>query len=80
MVGFKLTYSFGNKNKVSDSKKITSTSVVQNKFISNSWRQHNIYMAGKFFKTLGIQNKGKPLNYGNLVHEMLSKIISKEDV
>lgn len=75
----KLTYSFGNKNKVSDPEKTISTSIVQNEFISNSWRQHNIYMVANSSK-LWETEQGKAIEYGNLVHEMLSKIKSKEDV
>ena len=75
----KLTYNFGDKNKVSDSKKTISTSIVQKEFISNSWRQHNIYMVANSSK-LWETAQGKAIEYGNLVHEMLSKVQVKEDV
>ncbi|WP_347172930.1 UvrD-helicase domain-containing protein [Polaribacter uvawellassae] len=75
----KLTYSFGDKRKVSISEKTISTSSIQKEFISNSWRQHNIYMVANSSK-LWETAQGKAIEYGNLVHEMLSKIVVKEDV
>ena len=75
----KLHYSFGNKKKVSKSVKSISNSAIQKEFISNSWRQHNIYMVANSSK-LWETEQGKAIEYGNLVHEMLSKIKSKEDV
>ncbi len=74
-----LTYNFGDKKKVSDSEKIISKSIIQKEFISNSWRQHNIYMVANSSK-LWETEQGKAIEYGNLVHEMLSKVKSKEDV
>ena len=73
------TYTFGEKRKVSDVKKAISPSIIQKEFISNSWRQHNIYMVANSSK-LWETEQGKAIEYGNLVHEMLSKVISKEDV
>ena len=75
----KLNYSFGSKKKVSNSVKSISKSEVQKEFISNSWREHNIYMVANSSK-LWETEQGKAIEYGNLVHEILSKIKSKEDV
>jgi len=75
----KLNYTFGNKKKVSNSEKTISTSIIQKQFISNSWRQHNIYMVANSSK-LWETEQGKAIEYGNLVHEMLSKIQTKNDV
>lgn len=74
-----LTYSFGDKKKVSNSEKSISKTVIQKEFISNSWRQHNIYMVANSSK-LWETEQGKAIEYGNLVHEMLSKVILKDDV
>ena len=75
----KLNYIFGDKKKVSKEEKQLSTSIIQKEFISNSWRQHNIYMVANSSK-LWETEQGKAIKYGNLVHEMLSKISSKIDV
>ncbi len=75
----KQTYIFGDKRKVSTSEKATSASMVQKEFISNSWRQHNIYMVANSSK-LWETTQGKAIEYGNLVHEILSKVFVKEDV
>lgn len=75
----KLTYRFGDKKKVSNAGKSISKTVIQKEFISNSWRQHNIYMVANSSK-LWETEQGKAIEYGNLVHEMLSKVTSKEDV
>ena len=75
----KLNYTFGEKKKVSALEKSKSSSIIQKEFISNSWRQHNIYMvanSSKLWETV----QGKAIEYGNLVHEMLSKVILKDDV
>ncbi|WKD85583.1 RecBCD enzyme subunit RecB [Polaribacter huanghezhanensis] len=75
----KLNYTFGNKKKVSNSEKTISTSIIQKEFISNSWRQHHIYMVANSSK-LWETAQGEAIKYGNLVHEMLSKVLVKEDV
>jgi ATP-dependent exoDNAse (exonuclease V) beta subunit len=72
-------YQFGNPTKKSQINSESSETVVQNKFISNSWQQHNIYMvanASKFWDT----EQGKAIDYGNLIHEMFAKIFTKNDV
>ncbi len=75
----KQTYVFGDKRKVSTSEKATSASMIQKEFISNSWRQHHIYMVANSSK-LWETTQGKAIEYGNLVHEILSKVFVKEDV
>ncbi len=75
----KQTYIFGDKRKVSTSEKATSASMIQKEFISNSWRQHHIYMVANSSK-LWETAQGKAIEHGNLVHEILSKVFVKEDV
>jgi ATP-dependent exoDNAse (exonuclease V) beta subunit len=75
----KLTYTFGDKKKISKTEKVISSSVIQKEFISNSWQQHNIFMVANSSK-LWDTEQGKAIEYGNLIHEMLSKIILKKDV
>ena len=75
----KLNYTFGEKNKVSSSRKSISQAIIQEEFISNSWRQHNIYMVANSSK-LWETEQGKAIEYGNLIHEMLSNVKTNQDV
>ncbi len=75
----KLKYTFGDKKKVSKAETVTSSSVIQKEFISSPWHEHNIFMVANSSK-LWETEQGKAIEYGNLVHEMLSKVILKEDI
>lgn len=72
-------YVFGNKTKMSITEPYKKTTTLQKEFISNPWQQHNIYMVANSSK-LWDTEQGKSIEYGNLVHEMLSKIRYKKDV
>ena len=72
-------YVFGDRKKVS--KRVTegSQTILQDQFVSNPWQQHNIYMlanSSRFWKT----EQGDAIEYGNLIHEILSKIVSYKDI
>ena len=74
-----LDYAFGDKNRMSKKQKNNSLSENQEGFISTSWQSHNIKMlasASKFWDT----EQGKAIEFGNLIHEMMSKIITDKDV
>ena len=75
----KTTYVFGDAKKVSKNEKETSQTAVQDRFVSNAWQQHNIYMlanSAKFWNT----EQGAAIEYGNLIHELFSQIGSVKDV
>lgn len=74
-----LDYAFGDKNRMSKKQKNNSLSENQEGFISTSWQSHNIKMlasASKFWDT----EQGKAIEFGNLIHQMMSKIITDKDV
>ncbi|WBX76956.1 UvrD-helicase domain-containing protein [Tenacibaculum ovolyticum] len=72
-------YSFGNSLRVSKQRKITSIAEVQEKFITTPWKEHNIHMLASASK-LWNNEQGKAIEFGNLIHEMMAKIITKKDV
>ena len=74
-----LEYSFGNSDR--DSKKEIQDSFTekQEKFISTPWQEHNIVMLASSSKLWNTE-QGRAIDYGNLIHEMMAKIISKNDV
>ncbi|APG65713.1 DNA helicase UvrD [Tenacibaculum todarodis] len=74
-----LEYSFGNPERISKPKKEDSITEVQETFISSPWQEHNIAMLASASK-LWDTEQGKAIDFGNLIHEMLSKIITKEDI
>ncbi len=72
-------YIFGDSTKVSNTKMMGSQTIIQDQFVSNPWQQHNIYMlanASKFWHT----EQGEAIEYGNLIHELFSKILSYQDI
>ena len=74
-----LEYSFGNSGRKSKQKQLESLNEVQQNFISTPWQEHNIKMLASASKLWDTQ-QGKAIEFGNLIHEMLSKIITKNDV
>ena len=75
----KNSYVFGDPTKVSEQKVMRSQTTIQSQFVSNPWQQHNIYMlanASKFWQT----EQGDAIEYGNLIHELFSEILSYRDI
>ena len=73
------SYVFGNPTKVSKKKIMRSQTTIQDQFVSNPWQQHNIFMlanASKLWQT----EQGDAIEYGNLIHELFSKILSFQDI
>jgi ATP-dependent exoDNAse (exonuclease V) beta subunit len=75
----KLNYTFGESKKVSKTSAEKSATTIQNQFVSNPWHQHNIYMVANSSK-LWETSQGDAIEYGNLIHEMFSKINTNKDV
>ena len=74
-----LDYSFGNIERTKNKEAAESLAEIHQKFISTPWQEHNIVLlasASKLWDTA----QGKAIDFGNLFHEMLSKIITKNDV
>ncbi|APZ45270.1 DNA helicase UvrD [Polaribacter reichenbachii] len=74
-----LEYSFGNDIRVSSIQKENSVSQIHEKFISTPWQEHNVVLLASSSK-LWDTNQGEAIDFGNLFHEILSKIITKNDV
>jgi len=72
-------YSFGDKERIAIPKKEVNKTVSQTSFITNSWKNHNISIVAKS-SLLWDTNQGKAIVYGNLIHEILSKIKTKNDI
>ena len=74
-----LDYSFGNLVRKSKAQEIITSSEIQQEFISTPWQEHNIYMLASASR-LWDTKQGKAIEYGNLIHEMMAKIITELDV
>ncbi len=72
-------YSFGNPKRLPFSKKEESNTTIQQSFIGNSWKNHQISIVANS-SLLWDSDQGKAIVYGNLLHEMLSKIKTKNDI
>jgi ATP-dependent exoDNAse (exonuclease V) beta subunit len=75
----KLEYAFGDKNRVQKKVKEASLSEIHDKFISTPWQEHNIVLlasASKLWNTA----QGEAIDFGNLFHEILSKITTNSNV
>ncbi|MFD1292990.1 UvrD-helicase domain-containing protein [Lutibacter holmesii] len=75
----KLTYSFGNPMRGDFEETKESQTTTQEHFISNSWKNHNISIVANS-SLLWDTDQGKAIVYGNLIHEILSKINTKSDI
>ena len=75
----KIAYEFGDKKRNYTSAKEESITTIQHRFISNSWKNHNISIVANSSLLWGTE-QGKSIVYGNLIHEILSKIKTKNDI
>lgn len=75
----KSQYSFGGKERKGKKETTKNITKIQENFISNSWQSHNISIVANSSK-LWDTEQGEAIKFGNLIHEILSKIILKEDV
>jgi ATP-dependent exoDNAse (exonuclease V) beta subunit len=75
----KTNYTFGERKKVSETQIEKSKTTIQDQFVSNPWQEHNIYMVANSSK-LWETEQGKAIEYGNLIHELFSKINTYKDV
>ena len=75
----KLTYGFGNPMRGDFEVKEESQTTTQDQFISNSWKNHNISIVANS-SLLWDTEQGKAIVYGNLIHEILSKIKTGNDI
>lgn len=74
-----LEYSFGDRERLMKKEKEVSSTKIQEAFISTSWKEHNIQMLASASKLWNTEQE-EAIKFGNLIHEVMSKIIVKEDV
>jgi len=74
-----LEYSFGEKEKSSLIQEKKNDIEIQQEFISTSLEDHNVLMLPSSSK-LWDTKQGEAINFGNLIHEILAKVITKNDL
>jgi len=72
-------YSFGSKERVSSKSSQPEKSYELQKFISSPWQEHNINVAVNA-QLFWDESKQEAIAFGNLMHEVLSKIKTKSDI
>ena len=75
----KLIYEFGNIDRVSDRTPDNNKSEIQDLFISTSWKDHSFNVVSSS-SVLWDTERGAAIKFGNLIHELMSKIYSVEDI
>ncbi len=74
-----LIYEFGDKKRISSKRKSASKATIQKGFISSSWKDHEINIVTNS-ALLWDTKRGDAIEYGNLIHEMMSRIYTKDDI
>ena len=74
-----LEYNFGSIKRLKKKEKEASLTEIHQKFISTPWQEHNIVLLASASKLWNTE-QGKAIDYGNLFHEILSKIIINSNV
>jgi ATP-dependent exoDNAse (exonuclease V) beta subunit len=74
-----LEYSFGDKKRTIDKKEEKSSNLGHQKFISTPWQEHQIMLLANASK-LWDTKQGKAIDSGNLWHEILAQISTKNDI
>ncbi|MCK4561398.1 MAG: UvrD-helicase domain-containing protein [Flavobacteriaceae bacterium] len=75
----KLVYEFGESSRLSKKEKEVIDVEIQQSFISTSWQDHQINIVANS-SLLWDTERGEAIRFGNLIHEMMSKIISEKDI
>ncbi len=74
-----LEYNFGNISRTKERQKEASLTEIHQKFISTPWQEHNIVLLASASKLWNTE-QGKAIDFGNLFHEILSKIITNKNI
>ncbi len=74
-----LEYTIGTHERVSEPKEQNNATEIQETFISTPWQEHNIQMLASASK-LWDTEQGKAIEFGNLIHEMMAEVTTKEDI
>ena len=72
-------YTFGSKQRKSQKSNSDSNAKNQTEFTSVSWKDHQLALLNSSSK-LWDTDRGKAIAYGNLIHDMLARINSEEEI
>lgn len=72
-------YSFGIEERTSIKESKETKDYSLSKFLSTPWQDHNINMLASSSKLWGTV-RGQAINFGDLIHEMMSEIVTSDDV
>ena len=75
----KLIYEFGNNIRLSIKEDNDLNVEIQKEFISSSWQDHQINIVASS-NLLWDSDRGDAILFGNLIHELMAKIISEKDI
>lgn len=71
-------YTFGNEERRSVVKELVSKTEIHQKFTTTPWQEHNIVLLASSAKLWNAE-QSKAIDFGNLLHEIFSKIKVKQD-
>ncbi|WP_299062815.1 exodeoxyribonuclease V subunit beta [uncultured Polaribacter sp.] len=74
-----LEYLFGNENRKSKKEEENLISDIHEQFIATPWQEHNIVLLANSSKLWNTE-QGEAIDFGNLLHEIFAKIITKKDI
>jgi len=75
----RLTYTFGQNKRMTQKNGELSNIEIQQDFISSSWQDHEIHIVANS-DLLWDNDRGEAILFGNVIHEMMSKIFTEKDV
>jgi len=75
----KMLYEFGNSSRTSENKSDEIVTEVQKNFISTSWQDHSFNIVSNS-SVMWNTKRGDAIKFGNIVHEIMSGIISANDI
>ena len=75
----KADYCFGKQNRISTKSTSQKNNIEINELISTSWQSHNVTIAASS-SLLWDDESQESINYGNLIHELMANIKTKDDI
>ncbi len=72
-------YCFGNPKRISKKERSNFNTVLQQEFCSSSWQEHQIHIVTNN-EGQGLDKRQDAILYGNIIHEILSKIYTEKDI
>jgi len=72
-------YCFGKQNRISTKSTSQKNNIEINELVSTSWQSHNVTIAASS-SLLWDDESQESINYGNLIHELLANIKTKDDI